>query len=352
MRINKDFIELCKGIIDEIDLNNIHVDWHLMCEMAYTEKILPLFLKKYHTIIPESILLDFGIKANNIYINNKKIIETIYYLQKKIDRAMILGKGCSFSQYIYGDSLIRVCKDIDLFVHENDQLYICKKMESLGFREAHFLNHKRLNRDSLLNFYNSTLEKAFVKEGYPYIEIKTSASLFEKEVCLDGIKKSITFEDYQNIKTFDLMHLFILLNSNTFVNFFSNWGISAECKIRDLIDLCLFYSKYYSFLNNLDFQKFELIKYKCINYTMLDIISANYKLISYFFGKEFIEKHITDDLLIKKNVWPVYIDKNQVLFSEREGRWKWYCETTENNPDFFIYYENIMLPIRMDFESE
>lgn len=353
MKINKSFVELCKGIVvDEIELNKIDVDWQLMCEMAYTEKILPLFIKRYHKIIPESILLDFGVKANNTNVKNNEIIETISYLQKKIDREMILGKGCSFSQYIYGDPLIRVCKDIDLFVHESDQLYICEKMESLGFREAHFINNKKWNRKSLLDFYSSDSEKAFVKEGYPYIEIKTSALLFEKDVCSNGIQKHIAFENHPNIKTFDFIDFFILLNANIYINYFSSWGINAECKIRDIIDLCAVYLKYSSFLNNLDFQQFERIKYKHINYTMLDIISANFNLISFFFGKKFTSKYIVKELINEKNMWPVCINKNQLLFSERGERWKWYCKIKDNNPNSFIKYKTVMLPIRMDFKNE
>lgn len=336
MRINEDFIELCKSIITGDDLlTDKNINWEKMCEMAFRESFLPIFLKKYYKKIPDEVLFNYGAKANNILIKNNLMMETIEYLCNKIDAKILLGKGCSFSQYLYNDPLIRVSKDIDLFAKKQDQLQICKAMETLGFREAHFIGKKGFNKTELINFYINNWEKGFVKEGFPYIEIKSCAPFFDKNICDNGINNFVFLQNHPNIKTFDFFHFFILLNANIFCNFFSTWGVYAECKIRDILDLCMFYYKHGSKLNNIDFRRIEKITNYSTNYSMLDIIQINCNLVAFVFGKDFVYKYINHNL-VNPNIWPEGFDNKELLLSEQKNRWIKYCEKKNINHNLFI----------------
>lgn len=348
MKINTDFIKLCKALITENEVMiNKDIDWKSMCKMALEEKLLPLFLNMYQKNIPDKILFNFVIDENKTYIKNKHIVDVIEYLTEKIGYQMLVGKGCSFSQYLYSDPLIRVCKDVDFFVKNEHQFQICKAMESLGYREAHYAGKKKINTQELHDFYASPFEKAFIKEGSPYIEIKSSALLFEKSICKNGIENYVTFENYPNIKTFNIFYTFLLLNANIYINYFSSWGISAECKFRDLVDLCKFYFKYGSSLKESDYCEIENITFPDLSYNMKDIISANCNLISYVFDGSFVGKYIPD-FFQGDTVWPENIDANQIIFNERDDRWENYSEAKNKNSDSFVKYKTVFLPVRME----
>ena len=82
MKINTDFIKLCKALITENEVMiNKDIDWKSMCKMALEEKLLPLFLNMYQKNIPDKILFNFVIDENKTYIKNKHIYIAILLLE-------------------------------------------------------------------------------------------------------------------------------------------------------------------------------------------------------------------------------------------------------------------------------
>ncbi|MDP3142569.1 MAG: nucleotidyltransferase family protein [Candidatus Omnitrophota bacterium] len=120
-KLTENEIKLLQNIIEE------GIDWHKILSLALYNNVGPILYKNIQNLpedtIPERIRE--GLKENytESFLKTAPIYDDLAKLLAEFEKAnvkIIILKGCSFAELLYGDFSLRPLKDIDLLVRKSD----------------------------------------------------------------------------------------------------------------------------------------------------------------------------------------------------------------------------------------
>lgn len=155
-------MELCCPEIDSNIKNNIEklienkIDWNLFMKYAVHHKVYPLIYKSINNIkdipIPNNVHIYFKNKYKENAFNSMKITAELLKFMKlfnKNDMQVLPYKGPILAYQIYNDISLRVSRDLDFIIREEDLF----KIEEILFKEGYNLedDYSKMNRVQLKN---------------------------------------------------------------------------------------------------------------------------------------------------------------------------------------------------------
>lgn len=299
-----DIPEILLGKIDVAEYADT-LNYEYLSEIAFEQRILAPFYKIYKKYISEECLQKI---EENLNIRRKKKDYQLQYLKiikeefqnNNID--FIIIKGFAISALVYEDMYQRDFSDCDLIVDIKDFKRVNEIMISLGYYSN--LGNGDIPDLLPLECYELEYFKEFAPGMEMCVEIKLGTSSIKSiEIIRKFLKNKVQLNiDGEEYYSFSLNDTFILLCTNTYCNFELEFAVA---RIRDLIDVKLFYEKYRDVLD-LDYivEFVEKNKQKHQIYAVLRLLNYFY---SNTFSNEFINRFSIDSITYDKNVFQNYL---------------------------------------------
>ncbi len=282
----KSLFELPEVLLGKKDITEQaeKLDYEYLCKIAYEQRIAAPFYKIYKDYIKgkcrdeiEERLKDVKEKKS-CQLEYLKIIKS-EFAKENIDFVII--KGFAISALVYEDMYQRDFSDCDLIVDINNFKKVNEIMKGLGYRSN--LGNGDIPDLLPLECYELEYFKEYAPGKEMCVEIKLGTSSIKN---VDIIKKFLNNKmelniDGENYNTFSLNDTFILLCTNTYCNFELEFAIA---RIRDLIDIRMFFEKY---KENLDWD--YIVKFTAENEQTHQMFAV-LNLVNYFYNNTFSEE--------------------------------------------------------------
>lgn len=245
----------------------------------------------------------------------KDYLQSTSFMQHKFEEGKIeysFVKGPFLSYLIYGTLYARQFDDIDCFVASNNIIQVCNIIEACGFSEPifkYYLMDSLSSQEEYFEMKNKLILTAYelhYQNAGEVFELKRQTSLFKSNIVGDALKRTKNYIcENMVFRSFDIPYTFLYLLSNMVDNFYTYWGIYACFYVRDILDLCMFVSKY-SLLYEDEFKQI-IEKYNMEDYFMRCklIVKGYIRQESYLILPRWFRD--TEYFLIKKNEFQDWI---------------------------------------------
>ena len=285
---NKLFTVLINDIIEDRITNKSNYyktnNWRLILDKSSEQQILPYIDKGIQSILPTEIKGLYTVYRLKHTIGVKAVIKEankIIHAAHKAGLYPCIAKGFTLSQIIYDDLYMRQFGDIDLYIDEEHIIKMCKLMEQLGYVDelAEQLNANVRKSNDLSGYYLTRFEMKFMSHDKDVmVEVKFRGNGADRIMMEHFLKTpvSIKIDDFY-FQTFDLLHTCLYLFLNTYSNFNSEYGISANFKLRDLVDVRNFLHRYKEF-------DYKLLYETALKYGLVRIIKYVINLVEGVLG--------------------------------------------------------------------
>jgi len=225
------------------------VDYRLLLEISVVQRVFYHIYEKVKNQLPTKERLMY----RAYWFSHEKSIEKAMLQSQEIENALGINeirfgliKGFVLAQLLYGNCMAREFADIDILVHTDDILHACEVIEKLGYTDDLFRRQESCGISLPIFeknlFYFTEVEKRFFNYrgrfvdvqkslfGYTVAQVKNATECGAEIMTVSGTFHGLTLQDS-----------FLVLLENTYKNFFTEYGISEDFVLRDIID-------FYSFL--------------------------------------------------------------------------------------------------------
>lgn len=270
------------------------LDYEYLVEIANKQKILAIFYKVYNKYINDEYrhIIESRIEEinsmKNFQLSGLKAIKDEF---ERLNIEFVLIKGFAIAQATYGDIHLRDFNDCDILVNIESFAQADKAMRMLGYRSS--IGNREVPDLLSLECYELAYYKEYIPGKEVRVEIKLgTSSIKEPEIIERFVKHKELIEiKGESYYSFSLNDTFILLCTNTYYNFEIEFGAA---RIRDLIDIKMFYEKY---KNDLEWEYIE--KFASENRQTHQMFAVM-NLVNYYYANTFPKEHINQ--LISNNV--------------------------------------------------
>lgn len=269
-----------KNIVEYAD----KLDYGYLAEIAYEQRILAPFYKIYKDYISGGCQNKIEKRLNNRRDKKRCQLEYLKIIKREFEKQKIdfvIIKGFAISALVYEDMYQRDFSDCDLIVDIKNFKKVNEIMKELGY-------HSNLGNGDIpdllpLECYELEYFKEYAPGMEMCVEIKLGTSSIKnvdiiKKFLENKIELNINGENYNS---FSLNDTFILLCTNTYCNFELEFAVA---RIRDLIDIKLFYEKYREVLD------WEYIMNFASENEQTHQLFAVLNLINYYYNNTFSEE--------------------------------------------------------------
>ena len=299
----KSLFELPEVLLGKKDITEDakNLDYEYLCKIAYEQSIEAPFYNVYKEYIKGTCKDEIEGKLKDVKEKKSCQLEYLKIIKSEFGKKninFVIIKGFAISALVYEDMYQRDFSDCDLIVDIDDFKKVNEIMIGLGYRSN--LGNGDIPDLLPLECYELEYFKDYASGKEMCVEIKLGTSSIKN---VDKIKKFLNNKVELNINgenyyTFSLNDTFILLCTNTYCNFELEFAVA---RIRDLIDIKMFYEKY---KDNLDW---DYIANFTTENEQTHQMFAVLNLVNYYynntFGEEYVNRFLIENIKYDKDIF-------------------------------------------------
>lgn len=283
----KFIIEVAKHANEEYLVDKeqlVNIDLNVLLEKALEQRIYPLIYKSIKPILPREYQAIYGKYYMAHMIDIKIKISEAAEIISNADAVKLtpcIAKGFVLSQITYDSPYMRQISDIDILITEDKIVDMCRVMENAGYTDelVKQLENEVQCKIDLAMFYLTRSEVKFVSESKKnLIEVKSRESGINKVIMEHFMNNAVEVQiGGLKFRTFDLIHTCLLLMTNTYKNFYTDYGICSDYTLRDLVDVYCFLHKHTGICYKLLYETANM-------YDMIGVMKYVLSLVENVFG--------------------------------------------------------------------